>query len=417
MDDKLALLGGKPVRERKLETNYPGASVYGQEEIKSVLEVLEKKSPFRYYGPEVVGKVKEFENAFSSKIGNKYTLGVTSGTSALIVALKALGIGPGDKVIVPSNTFLATAGAVICAGAVPVFADVDESMNMDPYDIEKRIDKYTKAVIPVPILGNPCEMDKIVEVARKNNLFVIEDVAQSCGTKYKGKYAGSFGDIGCFSLQINKIITTGDGGAVSTNNEKIYERSVRYHDQGMFREREGFLAMKGEDDIFVGQNYRMSEISGALALAQLNKLDMITDRMRRIKYMIKDGIKDIDGIGFRRINDEDGDAGSTLFMMFPEKAIATKFIEAINAENIPCGSLYSGRPVYTLPQIFNQKTVDKNGFPFNQFNEKVVYSEGMCPKCEELLPKNAIIGITPTYTDKDAEDVIKAIRKVAKHIF
>lgn len=416
MDEKLALLGGKPVREKKLETNYPGVTVYDDEEKNAVMEVLENRSPFRYYGPHVLGKVKEFEKAFSNKIGNNHTLGVTSGTSALVVALKALGIGPGDKVIVPSNTFLATAGAVICAGAVPVFADVDESMNMDPNDIEKRIDKYTKAVMPVPILGNPCEMDKIMEVSRRNNLFVIEDVAQSCGTKYKGQYAGSFGDIGCFSLQMNKVITTGDGGAVSTSNEKFYERAVRYHDQGMFREREGFLSMNEADDIFVGQNYRMSEMSGAIALVQLNKLDMITERMRKIKYMIKDAIKDIDGIGFRRINDEAGDVGSTLFMMLPDKDIAAKFIQAINAENIPCGSLYSGRPVYMLPQIFNQKTVDKNGFPFNQFDEKIVYSEGMCPKCEELLPRNAMIGITPAHTEKDAEDVIKAIRKVAKHI-
>lgn len=416
MEEKLAINGGKPVRENHLASSYPGASLYGEEEKSSLMEVINRKSPFRYYGFDVAGKVKEFENNFSKKMGTKFTLGVTSGTAALVCALKALGIGPGDKVIVPANTFEATPGAVVIAGAVPVFADADESMNINPDDIERLVDKYTKAVIAVPILGNPCEMDKIVEVARKHNLAVIEDVAQSCGSMYKGKYSGVFGDIGCFSLQINKIITTGDGGAVITNNEKLYERAVRYHDQGMFREKEGFLAMNEQDDIFIGQNYRMSEITGAIAVEQLKKLDYITGTMNKMKRMIKDQIKDIDGLAFRRINDEEGDAGSTIMMMLPDKETARRFSEALNAEKITNGQLYGGRPVYTLPHILKQKTVDRNGFPFNQFDEKIVYELGMCPYVEEQLPKNVCIFLTPVLTEKDAEDIVKGIKKVAKYL-
>jgi 8-amino-3,8-dideoxy-alpha-D-manno-octulosonate transaminase len=416
MSERLAIDGGKPVRNMPLPPAYPGASVYGEEEKRAVLEVLDRKSPYRYYGPDVAGKVKEFETLFSQKIGNKYSLGVTSGTAALVVALKAAGIGPGDKVIVPACTFVASAGAVIIAGAVPVFADIDDSMNIDPDKIGECVDEYTKAVLPVPILGNPCEMDRIMEVAKKHNLIVIEDVAQSCGSKYKGKYSGSFGHINCFSLQLNKIITTGDGGAVSTNDEKLYERAVRYHDQGMFREKEGFLASNAEDDIFVGQNYRMSEVTGAIALEQLKKLDYITDYMRKIKYMIKNEIKDIDGIKFRRICDEEGDAGSTLFMMLPDVETADRFIKALNAENVNCGCLYGGRPVYMIPQIFYQKTVDRFGFPFNQFKEKIVYTEDMCPYASKYMPLNAVISISPAFTEKDAEDVVTAIRKIAKAI-
>lgn len=416
MEELLAINGGKPVREIPLPESYPGASVYGEEEKRAAMEVIESQSPYRYYGPKVLGKAKEFEKSFSKKMGVNNTLGVTSGTAALVVALKAAGIGPGDKVIVPAVTFLATPGAVVCAGAVPVFADVDESLNIDPDAIGKVVDKYTKAVIPVPILGNPCQMDRIMEVAKKHNLLVIEDVAQSCGSMYKGQYSGSFGDINCFSLQINKIITTGDGGAVVTNNDKLYERAVRYHDQGMFREREGFLAMKAEDDIFIGQNYRMSEVTAAIAVEQLKKLDYITSSMKKIKSMIKEQVKGIDGLSFRRINDEQGDASNALLMLLPTVELADKFRAALSAENVATGWLYGGRPVYMLPQIFNQKTVDANGFPFNQFPEKVVYTEDMCPYAAEHMPKNAMISLSPAFTEKDAEDIVKAIRKVAKHI-
>jgi len=332
------------------------------------------------------------------------------------VALKAAGIGPGDKVIVPACTFLATPGAVVCAGAVPVFADIDESMNIDPESISKVVDKYTKAVIPVPILGNPCQMDRIMEVAKKHNLIVIEDVAQSCGSKFKGQYSGTFGDINCFSLQINKILTTGDGGAVSTNDPKLYERAVRYHDQGMFREKEGFLSKNSADEVFIGQNYRMSEISGAIALEQVKKLDFIVNSMRKIKYSIKEQIKDIKGLGFRRINDEEGDAGNALIMLLPDAEIAKKFREALNGEGIPTGLLYNGEPIYMLPQIFNKKTAEGREFPFDQFDEEIVYTKDMCPKAWDIMPRSATINLSPAFTEQDVEDVVKAIRKVAKHL-
>jgi 8-amino-3,8-dideoxy-alpha-D-manno-octulosonate transaminase len=414
--EKLAIHGGEPVRTEPMPPPYAGASVYGEEEERAVLEVIRSKSPYRYYGPNVLGKVREFEKAFSKKIGIEYTLGVTSGTASLVVALKAAGIGPGDKVIVPACTFLATPGAVVCAGAVPVFADIDESMNIDPDAIEKVVDKHTKAIIPVPILGNPCQMDRIMEIAHKYNLVVIEDVAQSCGSKYKGRYSGTFGDINCFSLQINKIITTGDGGAVVTNDPKLYERAVRYHDQGMFREKEGFLSKSSADDVFIGQNYRMSEITGAIAVEQLKKLDYIVESMRKIKYSIKDQIRDIPGIGFRRINDEEGDAGNSLIIYLENPEKAKEFREALNAEGIPASFLYNGEPIYMLPQIFNKKTADSSGFPFNQFDEEIVYEKDMCPKAWDIMQRTATINFSPAFTEKDAEDVVKAIHKVTKYI-
>lgn len=416
MKSKLAINGGTPVRSSPLPPPYPGASLIGSEEIKSVIEVLERKSPYRYYGENLALKVKSFEASVTKKFGTSYALAVTSGTAAIIVALKALGIGPGDKVIVPANTFIATAGAVIIAGAVPVFADIDDSLNIDPLKIEEHIDKYTRAILTVPLLGNPCEMDKINAVAKKHNLYVVEDVAQSMGCKYKGKYSGTIGDIGAFSLQINKVITTGDGGVVVTDNEKHYVRAVRYHDQGMFREKEGFLNTNEKDDIFVGQNYRMSELSGAVAFEQFKKLDSILGAMRKVKYLVREQVKDISGIKLRRINDEEGDTGSKLMMILPDKEKAKLFTDALNAENISTSSLYGGRPVYMMPQIFNQRTVDKNSFPFNQFDEKIVYKEGMCPFTEEILPRCAGISINPVLGEIDAQQIVEGIKKVAAEI-
>jgi 8-amino-3,8-dideoxy-alpha-D-manno-octulosonate transaminase len=414
MNNKLAIDGGTPVRTKPFPLPYPGTYAYGEEEKNAVLDVLSRKSPFRYYGMDVAGKTKEFEKSFLERMDKKYALAVTSGTASLICGLKAAGIGPGDKVILPAITFLASAGAIIIAGAVPVFADVDDSFNMLPSEISRLADKYTKAVMTVPLLGNPCNMNEIMIEARKNNLIVIEDVAQSMGSKYKGKYSGTFGDIGCFSLQLNKIITTGDGGILTTDNSVFYERAVRYHDQGMFREKEGFLSSDNVNDVFVGQNYRMSEITGAIAQQQFLKLDNIIEHMRKIKGFVKSQISDLPQIGFRRIEDEEGECGSALVLLLENKEISKKFCDAIRAEGVPMFPQYNGQVVYMMPHILNQKTVDSNGFPFNQIPEKIEYYKGMCPNAENLLGRSASITFSYGCTIEDAKDVVNAIKKVAK---
>ena len=268
----------------------------------------------------------------------------------------------------------------------------------------------------MPILGNPCQMDRIMEEAKKYNLIVIEDVAQSMGSKYKGQYSGSFGDIGCFSLQVNKVLSTGEGGAVSTNDPMLYERAVRYHDHGMFREREGFLSTNSADDIFLGQNYRMSEITGAVACAQLTRLDDLIAHMKKIKYMILDGIRGIPGLDFVRINDEEGDCGNSIIMLLPNKEKAMEFIQAMGAENVACGHLYNGEPIYMVPQLLYKRTVDKNGFPFNQFDHEIEYTQDMCPQAVKLMARNALLSIGGLHTEKDAEDAIRAVRKVTAAI-
>ena len=413
--EKLALYGGKPVRETELTGGFPGAVMYDEKEAEEIAKVCFAKSPFRYYGPDVQGMVDRFEARFRERIGAKYALGLTSCTASLVVALKAAGIGPGDKVIVPACTFVATAGAVVCAGAVPVFGDVDDTLNLDPKKIGDKVDKYTKAVIAVPLLGNPCQMDEIIKEAKKYNLIVIEDVAQSMGASLNGKCMGTWGDIGVFSMQMNKIITTGEGGVLVTDDPFLYERAVRYHDQGQYRKEEGRLT-NDPSKVLIGQNYRMSELTGAAACVQLEKLDTILAKMRGIKKILKCELQGIDGLEFRRVIDEEGDTASALMMFLPTKELTEKFNEAMCAENVGFFSLYGGRPAYMIPQIFYQKTIDRNHFPFNQFEEEVVYTEDMCPVAIDLMPRNTFTYLDPSFTDKDVDDIIRAVKKVAAAI-
>ena len=408
--EKLAINGGTPVRDSLLKTKWPGAMLYGEEEARKVFEVCMAKSPFRFYGADSLNMVDQFEEALAKRMGTKHALGVTSCTASLVVALKAAGVGPGDKVIVPACTFVATAGAVVCAGAVPIFADVDDSLNIDPKQISKVCDKYTKAVIVVPLLGVPCKMDEIVAEAKKHNLMVIEDVAQSMGAEYHGKPMGSWGDLGVFSMQLNKIITTGEGGAVITDNAALYERACRYHDQGMWRQNPE-PATEAERCL-IGQNYRMSELTGAAALAQLERLDGIIARMKEIKATMKNELSDLDGIMYRNVVDEAGDAAASIMLYFPTKEQAGFFNKAMRAENMDFSTQYGGKLAFMNPQIFNQRTIDPSGFPFNQFDEKIVYTEDMCPYARDLYPRSSFMFLNPTMTDKDVEDVVKAIKKV-----
>lgn len=416
MNEKLAINGGEPVRSTAFPPYYPGAMLYDSKEANATSEITFSHSPFRYYGPNLIGKVKQFETELAKKMGVQYAVAVTSGTAAVITALKAAGIGPGDKVIVPACTFIATAGAVICAGAVPVFAEIDESLSLDPNKLEEVIDKDTKAVIPVPILGNPCPMDRIMEVANRHHLIVIEDAAQSCGATYHGKAMGTFGHINTYSLQMNKIMTTGEGGAVVTDDPKLYERAVRYHDQGMFREAEGFLSTNPEADIFVGQNYRMSEFTGAVAVEQLHKLDQMLSNMRKTKRALRQGLQGISGFRFRHIHDEEGDAGNALILLLDDASRAVPFVRAIQAEGIPFGQLYNGQPVYMQPQILHQRTPDPSGFPFNMVHPPVRYTPDMCPESVKIMARNVDLMIGTTWTEQDVDDVIRAVKKVAGQV-
>jgi len=280
---KLALDGGTPVRREPLLPGWPGGLLIGAEEKAQVLEVLESQSLYRHYGPRPRRKVAELEQKFAQAVGARHALGVTSGTGALIVGLAALGIGPGDEVIVPTYTWVATVNAVVTLGAVPVFVDIDESLTMDPRAVEAAITPSTAAIVPVHMRGAGAAMADILAVADRHGLAVLEDSAQAVGGRYRGRRLGTFGRIGCFSLQYHKTITTGEGGMVVTEDTTLFERAVRYHDQGSVRVEELDELIPDESPLIIGVNYRMSELTAAVGVGQLGKMDWIIGQMRAHK--------------------------------------------------------------------------------------------------------------------------------------
>jgi len=360
--------------------------IIGKEEKEQVLDCLEGGWVFRYgdfSNPAFKAKVWNLEKEFSEYMRVKHSLAVTSGTVALYTALSALGVGPGDEVIVPAYTFIATVSSVVYARAIPVLAEINDTLNIDPEDIERKITKKTKAIIPVHMLGNAAEMDKIMKIAKKHKLLVLEDVAQACGGSFKGKKLGTIGNMGTFSFNVFKTITTGDGGMVITNDKKLYERAFAFHDQGHLPMRQGVEV--GNRPI-IGLDFRMNEVTGALGLAQLRKLDFIIGKLRRNKKRFKDGIKDLKNIKFRRLPDENGDCATLLTIIVEDEKKAGVLAKELGT----CLVWDSGWHVYDKwEQILNKKTVTKEGCPFTcpYYGKKVVYKHNMCPKTDNILKR------------------------------
>lgn len=388
------------VRE-PIPPDFPGAVMFDEAEVESVVEVIRARSPFRYYGPDLRGKVSVFEEAFAKMVGVPHCLAVSSGTAALIVGLRALGVGPGDEVIVPAHTFIASAGAVLMCGAVPVFAEVDESLTLDPADFETKITSQTKAVMPVHFGGISCNMDEILAIAKRHKLWVIEDCAQACGAKYQGRRVGSLGHVGAFSFQINKLITTGDGGAVTTSDPRLYERAVRAHDHGGLRDPDGRVAFDTTGEAFVGENYRMNELAGALGLAQLTKLDVIVDRMRQAKKAIKEGLGNLHHFQYRKIWDETGDVARRLVLIAEAAALARGLTKKLSEMGFAAEVPYGGRPVYEHPQVKRMRM---------WYGEELAKEEVRCPRTEDLLSRSVMVGLSPKFTPAHVEQLVEAIK-------
>ncbi|MFZ5447590.1 MAG: DegT/DnrJ/EryC1/StrS family aminotransferase [Thermodesulfobacteriota bacterium] len=279
----------------------PGFELIGNEEFLEIKEIFDKsRILFRHsFDPlrNGVYKVRDFEQAFAQRMQVDHALAVTSGTAALRVALAALGIGAGDEVITQSFTFVATVEAIIESGATPIIAEVDDTLNMDPADLRKKISPRTKAVIVVHMLGTPCRMAEVLAVTRELNLPVIEDTAWGCGGTLQGQYLGTIGDIGTFSFDFAKTMTTGEGGMVVTRDQGIYERAAAYHDHG--HENNPNLPRWEDSRSGSGFNYRMNELQGAVGLAQLRKLDQVIAAQRQNRDAIFQAIKHLSGIQLR----------------------------------------------------------------------------------------------------------------------
>jgi 8-amino-3,8-dideoxy-alpha-D-manno-octulosonate transaminase len=404
---QLAVNGGSPVRSRPLTGANWGPQYYDDKEQKQLEEVLVGRNPFRFSNPIDKSKVAIFENEFAARMQTRYALAVTSGTAALHVAMAALEVGPGDEVILPAWTWYSCYNTVIQAGALPVFAEIDESFNLDPADIERHITPQTKVIMAVHLQGNPADMDPILAVAHKHNLKVLEDGSQSVGASYKGRPLGSMGDIGIFSLQQSKTITAGEGGAVTTSDPYLYERAWRFHDVSVRRDFPNKLRF------MPGLNYRMNEFTGGVLLAQLRKLDTIIGDARRNAQRIYAGIRDLPGARLRRLPDPAGELGTGVFLGFKTKEARDRYQQAMKAEGVPVSGPAGSVILPVVPEIEQKVTVTPRWPSFASDRGKSIrYGRECCPRTIDILSRFAGVMISPKYTERDMEDAVTAIRKV-----
>jgi 8-amino-3,8-dideoxy-alpha-D-manno-octulosonate transaminase len=398
-----------------------GYSAAARAKIKRVIEKEDIPSPHlaRYYNPRR-SKVLELEDYAKKLFGSSYALAVNSGTSALNCAYVACGIGPGDEVIVPGYTFFATAAEVVAARAIPVIAEVDDSLTIDPKDVEKKITPQTKAIVPVHMVGNACDMDPIMEIAKKHKLFVIEDNAQSCGGKYKGRFLGTIGDLGCFSLSTYKITGGGEGGLVLTNDEWLYTRAQSQHDTAACWRPDRYARERRPGELFCGQNYRMSELEGSVILVQLKKTEAQAKRFNRNMRRVLSMVKKYEKVVPRRSNDILGDVGYSLIFFAKDRELAEKLADALIAEGVPAGARGTKAArdwhIYSYwEHILEQKTPTPEGCPFTcpYYKGKLpAYSPDMCPNTLDYVDRALYISIDQWWNTEDCKNVAKAINKV-----
>ncbi|MBS4177437.1 DegT/DnrJ/EryC1/StrS family aminotransferase [Lederbergia citrea] len=415
----LAVQGGAPVRTRPWAPEFISSEEFDDLEKEYVLRVLDKKRVFRFYEEDIYhSESSRLESLYCRRTGCKHALAVNSGTSALVSALIGAGIGPGDEVIIPAYTYIATASAVLIARAVPVIVEVDDTLTMDPKAFELAVNEHTKAVIPVHMKGVPCQMEEILDIAQRHNLIVIEDVAQANGGSYRGKPLGSFGHAGCFSFQQYKVVTSGEGGMVTTNDDNIYTRASIYHDSAL-----SYWGTKMFENVptFPGENYRMSELNAALGLAQSQKIDSIVSKLHQIKKAIVNGIKTIPNIQLQRIPDSDGDVSYSLIFYLTTAEQAKSFSDYLNAEGIPNGTIYNNgiadRHIYVNWDYVLEKrgaSLHDNPWTCESYKGNVQYSKDMCPNTLDLLARSISIPLHQNLTLEDCQDAIAAINKVAE---
>jgi dTDP-4-amino-4,6-dideoxygalactose transaminase len=372
----------------------PGVELIGEEEIAEVMDVLTNRKLSRYGSDDDPGfgaKVRHVEQEIAALAGVRFGLGVHGGgSSGLWLSLLGLGIGPGDEVIVPGFTFVASISAIVYARATPVLAEVDDSFNLDPADVEARITPRTKAILVVHMLGAPARLDEIRDVADRHGLFLIEDCAQAFGASYQGQGVGGIGHTGVYSFNEYKTITCGDGGMIVTDDEELYGRLFAIHDQGHAPLRSG---SKYAERPFFGLNFRMTELSGAVLLAQVRKLDTIRTHLRANKRIVKSTIADLPGLGFRTIVDPEGDLATHLVVTFPSPEIARAVAEALGSITLDA----SGWHVYAnMEHLLDKRTVSGRGCPFDcscYSSAGARYWRGMLPTTDALLSRSLSIGI------------------------
>jgi len=404
----LAILGGEPVIKENLPTVEDSSGRFiGDEELELVSEVI-KSGHLNYINGS---KVIQFEKEFASKYGVNYAATCSSGTAAIHGAVLALDLEPGDEVIVAPITDMGTIIPILMQNLVPVFADIDiNTHNIDPKSIEEKITTKTRAIIVVHMFGHSVDMDPVMDIALKYNLYVIEDCCQAFLTKYKGKLCGTIGDIGCFSFQQSKHMTTGDGGMIITNNDKLGSRIKLCVDKGWPRGGEF------RDHLFLAPAYHMTEMQAAVGIAQLRKLDRIIELRQKAGKLLTEMLADCEVLSAPVIRDY----SNHTYWKFPVKLDMSKvkadldtISRALTAEGLPNWAGYTKVPIYMYNVLTLPYTYGRSGYPLVESGRK--YGEGLCPNAEKDLKEMIVLPINERYTEEHVTFTVKALKKVINY--
>jgi len=411
----LALLGGKPVRTSSI----PWVNTMGTEETEAVLNVMNKGCLSAFIGRSGTGflggeMVREVERNFVEKFGSRFAISVNSATTGLHAAIAACGIGPGDEVLVSPYTIVATSSAILMNNAVPIFVDVEQNtFNMDPAKIEQWITSRTRAIVVVNLLGLPANLPEIMRIAQKHNLYVIEDNAQSPGASINGKFTGSFGHLGVYSLNYHKVIHSGEGGIIVTDDENLARRCqlIRNH---------GEMVMDDEADyetVVLGSNYRMTELHAAIAVEQLKKLDAFLVKRRAIAAQLTSLLTNIPGL--IPVHVPEGFTHS--YYDYPIRydrqvwgISREKFAEAMEAEGFPVSTGYI-KPTYLIPMYQHRKVYNQTNIPFSFIEQPTQqYKRGICPVVERMFDEELVLAdvCREPFTSEDIQCFADAIMKI-----
>ncbi|MBP7510447.1 MAG: DegT/DnrJ/EryC1/StrS family aminotransferase [Bacteroidia bacterium] len=383
-----------------------GTEFYGQEEKKEINDVLETGVFFRFNHDAQrngIWKAKEFEAEVAKLVGAKYAHAVSSGSTAVSCALAAAGIGAGDEVIVPPFTYIASVEAVIFAGALPVFAEIDETLCLSAEGIKKAITPKTKAILLVHMCGQMAQMDQIMEVVKEHNLVLVEDAGQAMAASYQGTSTGLFGKTGCYSFDFFKIATAGEGGVMVTNDEAAYKLADNYSDHGHDHQGNN----RGmENHPVLGFNYRISELHAAIGLVQTRRVPMIREVNNKHKKQLMNQLGKINGVSFATIPDANGDSATFLNMLLPNTDIAMKVVDEFNKNGI-AGFNYWFTNMY---HFINQWNHIKEGKVAAKTNVQLLgapqdYQNLNLPKTQETIGRLISFGIKATWTEKEVEEL------------
>lgn len=407
--------GGR-ISARSVPSPALGWALIGREEEELVLEVLRSKSLFRYYGPNPASPpamVATLEREAAAMIGVRFALGVTSGSAALEVALAALGVGPGDEVIVPAWSWVSCFTSVVRVGGKPVLAEVDDTLCLAPGEITRLRTPRTRAVLVVHFQGVAADLDLLLVEARMAGIALLEDCAESPGAFYRGQRVGSWGEIAIFSFQQQKTITSGEGGLVVTNDPRLHERAVRMHDVGQFRDFHS-KQVPASEPAFCGSQFRMSELTGAVALAQLRKVDCIREHCRKLSLRLRAQIEGLPGLRLRRIPDLDGESGFETYFWVASAELRDAFRAKLKDAGIPCDQMTGTYAQYRRPYVETGLAHAPGATPFSVHENWPArgYRADDFPRTENLIHRFVVIPVGVTHTVDDVDYIAAVVRRI-----